>query len=384
MSRPAPRGLALLLQFTEPQRYPPLQHIAECLLADGWDVRLSGCSLDDGAQWAFAPALEARVYHLGGPSGGWRGRWNYVRFLLGANLRMLFWRPRVVWLSDLTATPLHGVAKLLRLRVVYHEHDLPDPPGGALQRWLHGRRRRVLARASALVFPSRQRAVEALDAVPQAPDARCHVVWNLPSLAEAMPADAADLRSGNALRLYFHGSINSTRLPLALLDVMARVPATMLAVVGYETVGSLGYMQEFLARARVLGLADRVHWHGSLTLERRLDVCRAQDLGLCFYGGSDRNHQSMIGPSNKPFDYLACRLALLVPDAPDWQETFVAPGYGYAVPAGDAGGDGLAGLLTDLARDPEAVRARGRAGHARIRADWHYERAFAALREKLR
>lgn len=380
----SPRGRALLLQFTEPQRYPPLQHVAEGLLADGWDVQLSACRLDDGAHWAFAPALQARVYTRGGPCGGWRGRLNYLGFLWGSGWRMLSQRPRLVWLSDLTATPLVTIARLLGLRVVYHEHDLPDPPMGRIQRWLQRCRQRALRQADALVFPSAQRATEALAAIGQATDARCHIVWNLPGLVEALPETAPELRQGSALRLYFHGSINSTRLPLALLDVMAQVPATTLAVVGYETVGSVGYMERFLKRAADLGLTARVQWHGALTLERRLQVCREQDLGLCFYGGKDRNHQSMVGPSNKPFDYLACRLALLVPDEPEWRRTFVEPGYAYAVPAADPEGSALVALLTGLAADPAAVRARGRLGNSRIRADWHYEQAFATLREKLR
>jgi hypothetical protein len=87
----------------------------------------------------------------------------------------------------------------------------------------------------------------------------------------------------------------------------------------------------------------------------------------------------MLGPSNKPFDYLARRLALLIPDAPEWRAAFVEPGYGYAVPAVDPDGLELTAMLRALATDPDAVRARGRAGCARIHQDWNYEAAFAGV-----
>ena len=38
----------------------------------------------------------------------------------------------------------------------------------------------------------------------------------------------------------------------------------------------------------------------------------------------------MAGASNKPFDYMAAGLALLVSDQPDWRAMFVEPGYARA------------------------------------------------------
>jgi hypothetical protein len=44
----------------------------------------------------------------------------------------------------------------------------------------------------------------------------------------------------------------------------------------------------------------------------------------------DLNEQAMAGASNKPFDYLACGVPLLVSDLLDWRMMFVKPGYGLA------------------------------------------------------
>ena len=44
----------------------------------------------------------------------------------------------------------------------------------------------------------------------------------------------------------------------------------------------------------------------------------------------DLNMNHMTGASNKPFDYMAAGLALLVSDLPDWTRMFVEPGFGFA------------------------------------------------------
>ena len=44
----------------------------------------------------------------------------------------------------------------------------------------------------------------------------------------------------------------------------------------------------------------------------------------------DLNMLHMVAASNKPFDYMACGLPLLVTDLPEWVETFVKPGYALA------------------------------------------------------
>jgi hypothetical protein len=40
----------------------------------------------------------------------------------------------------------------------------------------------------------------------------------------------------------------------------------------------------------------------------------------------DINMRHMVGASNKPFDYMASGLPLLVTDLPEWAATFVEPG----------------------------------------------------------
>jgi glycosyltransferase involved in cell wall biosynthesis len=85
----------------------------------------------------------------------------------------------------------------------------------------------------------------------------------------------------------------------------------------------------------------------------------------------------MAGASNKPFDYLAQGLAVLVSDLSEWRELYVEPGYGLACDPRDP--DGIAGAIRSLIASPERLRAMGEAGRQRVLDEWNYERQFAPV-----
>jgi glycosyltransferase involved in cell wall biosynthesis len=89
----------------------------------------------------------------------------------------------------------------------------------------------------------------------------------------------------------------------------------------------------------------------------------------------------MTGASNKPFDYLACGLPVLVSDLPDWVAMFVAPGYGLACNPSDP--DGLAANIAWFETHRDRGRAMGRAGYERIERDWNYEAQFAPVLDRI-
>ena len=85
----------------------------------------------------------------------------------------------------------------------------------------------------------------------------------------------------------------------------------------------------------------------------------------------------MTGASNKPFDYLACGLNLLVSDLPEWHAMFVEPGYARTCDPADAAS--LAEAVRwylDHPAEAEAARASGR---QRILDEWNYETQFAPV-----
>src|SRR5262249_36064415 len=144
------------------------------------------------------------------------------------------------------------------------------------------------------------------------------VVQNCPTLDEVGPPRAPH---DGPLRVLYHGSIVPARLPLTVIDAIAAVPDVTLVIAGYETVGHPGHVEALLSRARGLGVSDRVNHRGLVPLRRDLlEECASCDVGLALMPmeSDDINEQAMAGASNKPFDYLARGLPLIVSDLRDW------------------------------------------------------------------
>ena len=97
---------------------------------------------------------------------------------------------------------------------------------------------------------------------------------------------------------------------------------------------------------------------------------------------SDINSQEMVGASNKPFDYMARGLALLVSDLPDWRATYVDQGFARACDPDSV--DSLEQNLRWFLDHPDEVRRMGDRGRDRIRRAWNYEESFAPVLAHMR
>jgi glycosyltransferase involved in cell wall biosynthesis len=173
-------------------------------------------------------------------------------------------------------------------------------------------------------------------------------------------------------------------LPPSVLEGLALACAkATLTIVGYETLGSAGYMQQFMRYAAQLGIGGRVIFRGPLSRAEMLREAAHADVGLALIppGSSDINIRHMVGASVKPFDYLAVGLMLLVSDLPDWRKAYVEPGFARACDPADA--RSLAGAFSWCVANPEEVRAMGERGRRRIMQGWNYERCFAPVVDQL-
>jgi glycosyltransferase involved in cell wall biosynthesis len=92
---------------------------------------------------------------------------------------------------------------------------------------------------------------------------------------------------------------------------------------------------------------------------------------------SDLNISHMTGASNKPFDYMAASLALLVSDRPDWRDMFVRPGYALACDPTDP--TSIAAAFAWFLDHPAERRAMGARGRAKIAAEWNSDVVFATV-----
>jgi glycosyltransferase involved in cell wall biosynthesis len=374
------RDRIVYLQYGNPAAYPPLERSAAQFANAGWHVLFLGAHTAGVESLELAPQPHTRVVLLGASRGAWRLKLHYLWFCVWAVWRALRFRPHWIYASDVMSTPVALLLKkVLGTRVVYHEHDAYDAAHATAFMRVCLAACRQLSRVSDLnVLPSDGRVEHFMRQNAVAPE-RCARVWNCPSLAEARPSREATARDG--VRVLYHGSIVPARLPLAVLQAMTKLPESVtLRLIGYDTIGSQGYVGQLQEEARRLNLADRVEFVGTVSRHADLlalgDVC---DIGLAFMPlkTDDVNVRSMAGASNKAFEYLACGLPMLVSDRPEWRSMFVDPGYARSCDPGDA--DSIAEALEWYLRNPARGREMGENGRQRVLAEWNYEAQFAPV-----
>jgi glycosyltransferase involved in cell wall biosynthesis len=372
----------LYVQFTNPAAYPPLEHSATILAESGCDIVLLGLdTLGTDMVFVSSPGICVRLLRRQKP--GWRQKLQYAVFACWAAWWVIAWRPSWVYASDPLAAPIAlFLMRVLRVRVVYHEHDAPDVSRtahtGFMSRVLSARAR-LVRRADLVIAPNEARAHALAEATGAG---RVVTVPNYPRAAEAK--GHAPQSANGALRVLYQGSIVPARVPMALVDALAVLPSSVrLILAGYETAGHPEYIASLVARGRSLGIGDRIEIAGVFSRSALLDFTAGCDVGLALFPltTSDPNESTMIGASNKPFEYLARGLPLLVSDRPEWRARFVDEGLAVAcdpeTPSSIAAG--LQWLLTH----PTERRAKGEKGRVRVAAEWNYERAFGAVRTVL-
>jgi glycosyltransferase involved in cell wall biosynthesis len=386
----------LYLQYTNPANYPPLEHSGLILSRSGWKVWFLGIQSEGESNTLCFPEPLARRQTLWKhqPS-GIRQKLQFLAFTLLSLCRAMWQRPAWVYCSDLMICPAAWlIGRFTRCRVLYHEHDLPEtrsqksdvgcqvsdlrPPTSWFQRFLLWTRAQVGRESHVAVLPNAHRLELFVQITRRKQKSFC--VHNCPR-KEEVPAQKRESRAESLLRLAFHGSINGIRLPLTVLQAMSRFPGRVhLSVVGYETLGCKGYMATFMRAAEQLELIKAVNFIGALpTRNAVFESASKCDVGLAFtpIQGGDVNMANMTGASNKPFDYMACGLALLISARPDWEQMFVQPGYGLTCDPDDS--DSVARCLQWFLGHPDQIRRMGEAGRQRILGEWNYETQFAAV-----
>lgn len=373
----------LYLQYTNPAAYPPLEHSSRILARLHWKVLFLGTGSfgeANGLQFPFCDNVTVR--QLSFCRSGPFQKLHYLWFSLWVLGWTLYWRPRWIYASDLFTCPVALMLSFLPgVKLVYHEHDSPDQPEASLffQLCLYARKK-LSRRTTICIFPNQKRADYFSKAVANGREISQVCVWNCPRRDEVGPP--REPRPADELWIYYHGVIGPLFLPRALLQAMASLPAGVkLLVAGYETAGCLGYVRELRQEADRLGLGSRVQFLGAMSRYEILRHCRRCDVGFALMPKKDLhiNDKHKLGASNKPFDYLACGLALLVSDLPDWRQMYAESGYGLACNPDDAGS--IASALLWFFEHPVEMRAMGEMGRQRILKDWNYELQFEPVAE---
>ena len=380
---PAPPSKRMLyLQYTNPAGYPPLQHSSQILASAGWQVQFLGIKGRMVPALEFPPFPRVKTQQMSWCEAGWKQKVHYLRFILWTLWHALHFRPDWVYASEPLAAPS---ARLIRwftdCKVLYHEHDSPAPlekPTKRFVRAVQASRQKLAATANAIVLPNGERLKAFIQEF--APVGRSFCVWNCPSLDEV--CDRLENRpTTRPLTVLYHGSIVPDRFPISNIHVLAQCGGDVrLRLIGYETQGSAGYVDQLVAEAAQLGVGDRFEHLGTVPQRSELMLrCSECDVGLSLLRihGGDINMLHMTGASNKPFDYLSQGLALIVPEDAEWKRLFVDKGC--AVPCEPGNQEALVKVLKWLASHPEEVRRMGAQGKQWVKSEWNYESQFAPV-----
>ncbi len=375
----------IYIQYTNPAGYPSLEHSSRILADRGWQVRFLGTGAFGANRLQFQEHPRISVKLLPFCREGWKQKLHYLWFCVWTITWFLFWRPQWIYASDLWSCPLAWFLSLLGARIIYHEHDSPGSSGGRL--WFnlcHWCRRKIARQANVVVIPSKERADRFLNDTQT--HRMIHCIWNCPSKREmsTLRQSLAKENGDPTLKIYYHGSLNPYLLPLTLLKALALLEGQVrLLAIGYETVGSQGYRNIFEQRAKEIGVKKYVSLFPPKPRSELFHLAAQCEVGLALFPmhSDDFNFQHMVGASNKPFDYLANGLAVLVSDLQDWKEMYVEPGYGLACDPSDP--QSIAARLQWFLDHREETQSMGERGRQRILSEWNYERQFAPVLKQL-
>lgn len=373
-----PKRKVLYVQYAAPGVYPPIERSARIFKRQGWEVGFLAVKAE-GQLAALTSAMhsEAEIEYLEHRKGGVRALRSYLRFWWRAWLRVRREKPDVVYLSDMFSYPAGlAIAMTSPALTILHEHDTPLDRSRAFLKVLHGLRSRFARRASLRINPQEARADLMRTETGCGP---VTVVHNCPSLEEL--ADTLTFEAKPAgLTLWHHGSLGPGRLPYAIVAALPDLPEDVtLAIAGYETINTVGFIDKVMTLARKLGVAHRVTYHGAMKRDALYAEAAKAHVGLSMF--VREFVEPMVGASNKPFDFLACNMALLVNDTAEWTDFYVSRGVAVACDPEDS--TSIAAAIHHLYAHRDELREMANRGRALVEVEWNYEAQFAPVLQRI-
>lgn len=371
---------ALFVQYTDPAGYPPIQHSMTMLERDGWAIASVGTRIKVTSDLRMPPQQNFKAYLMRAvPSGRIAQKIHYLYFCCLTALVTLMWRPDVIYVSDMIATPAALLARwLTRSTLLYHEHDSPNAARSWVERLLWRSRSSVCRAAFRVITPNAMRSRLLCEQTGVAMD-RISTVFNCPLQSEVLTDLSGKFNRADSPKfwLYYHGSIVPERLPLAVLDALALLPPGVhLRIVGYETPGSVGYLDAIKRRACEQGVLARIDIVGPVSRFKLHDFARMSHIGLSLMPmtSDDLNMVHMVGASNKPFDYLANGCPIIVSDLPDWRRMFVEEEV--ASGCNPASAPSIRDAVNHWLARPDVYRKAQQEGLRLVMERWNYDVQF--------
>ena len=165
------------------------------------------------------------------------------------------------------------------------------------------------------------------------------------------------------------------QFPFSILDAVRATPNVELSFVGF---GNDDYIMQLIDRIKELGLESRVKYLGTpATREEMFRCSRGSHVGLILFEIPFRD--SMAGASQKPFEYMAAGMALMVPDLPEWNSFAVQPGVGVSCLPHDA--EDISSKIRFLQSNRDLVEQMRMKARECIMGGWNYENFFLPVVE---
>jgi glycogen(starch) synthase len=170
----------------------------------------------------------------------------------------------------------------------------------------------------------------------------------------------------------YGGGLSVARNTILLVEALTELPGVHLALVCVPPSERRAAADEHLARARELGVADRVHVLPYVPHDQVVSYLSVADVAVSPLLHLP-NHE--IALSNKFFEYAQAHLPIVVSDTRTMAATVTETGQGEVYPAGDR--DGYLRAVRAVLADPE----RYRAAYARpgLLDGWTWERQAMVL-----
>jgi len=372
----------MYIQFTDPAAYPPLEHSSRLLANRGWEILVLGISTrgEPSLRLPAHPCIRVKKIKLF--QGGWGQKAQYILFFFVTLYWTWRWKPHWLYASDPLVCPaIWWIRKFLSVKVVYHEHDSPDLDIAhtRFMKKVLNYRKKVANYSELCVLPQHTRLLQFIETTQRSRPTVC--VWNCPRLDEIQNVNSS---ANRGLIIYYHGNVSSDLLPGNLIVAASRFKgAIRVQAAGYEAAGSPGYLQSLTTLATNHGMIKELEYLGAMSRKELFRCASKAHVGLSLMPKHSNNYNlgHMVGASNKVFDYMACGLAVLVSDLPEWVSAFVEPGYGRACDPDDP--DSIETELRWFLDHPEERREMGRKCQDRIREAWNYETMFAGVLSEL-
>lgn len=372
----------LYIQFFNPIHCPVLIHGCNILAYKGWKLLLLGIQniADPSNRMEMKLHRNITMKLLRYVKPGVQRQLQYMYFNLLVLLKIIFWRPQILYASEKLVCPIAYIIKNLsnRTKVIYFE-PMYAGEGIQIRPWFVRASRAKLARiANLCLVPNEARLEKFVEDV-----GTCENIifaHQFPRREEFLNIPLKEKSMGTGrLKLFSFGYIGPDRLPIQLFQALEELKDKVeLVIAGVASEGSHNYGSIIKAEIKKRGLKENIKYVG--LIKERDDLyrqCSKADVGLTLTGKTIRPEFRSEGGSQRPFEVMGLGLVPLVSNLKEWEDFFVKDGYAYSCDPDSA--DSIKKTLEFLYENRSSLHGIGEKNKKKILEEWNYNLEFEKI-----